>query len=194
MVLPLLLLTAVTVSGRVVDERGRPVRFAVVNAIGGTVFGSETNERGEYRISAPPGQYRLRAWARTGPPTASPACETCCRAATGFAPAYYPLVVEPGRPLTGVEIRLRRTAVYCARGEVRNRAGGLAKDAALGLRNEEIGESAGVITDGGRFLLTNLAPGAYTLVVTDRPKLGRVVAERRFRIVDSNLDQLVIRE
>ena len=205
-----------SISGRVLDAQARPVKFAVVNAVrdafpvaANTTFGAVTNERGEYCISVlpggedlPSGRYRVRAHARTSPPSASPSCQSCCRAATDFALTFHPSAVnaekgnpvalDAGRHLVGIDIRLRPVAVYCVRGEVRDRSGALVEKASLGLSLDDVGASAGVITESGRFLLTNLTSGAYTLTLTDQPQLGRVLAQRSFRITDHNIDNFVI--
>ncbi|MCX6624439.1 MAG: carboxypeptidase-like regulatory domain-containing protein, partial [Acidobacteria bacterium] len=97
----------------------------------------------------------------------------------------------PGKPVRGVDIRLRRGAVYCVRGEVRDSSGKLSGQVALGLETEGFG--TGVLSEGGRFLLTNLPPGTYTVSVTDRPQMGRVLARQRFAVRDRNPGMLVIR-
>ena len=74
------------ISGRVFDDRGNPLRTAVVNAVrrqfsAGEFMagGASTGERGEYCIRGlPPGEYLVRATARTAPVPASPSCRSCC--------------------------------------------------------------------------------------------------------------------
>jgi hypothetical protein len=159
-----------------------------------TTSGAETDGRGEYCLALPPGLYKVRGYARTRPPSASPSCKSCCRAATDFVPTFYPgqLNVEKGRTVSRIDIRLRRAQVYCVRGEVRDGSGALVKDAYLGLIMDDVGGSAGVITEAGRFLLTDLTPGAYTLTLMDRPQLGRIVARKAFRITNHGIRDLVI--
>ena len=204
-----------TISGRVTDDRGRPVKYAAVNAIsesattGTGIFGATANERGEYCISVfpggsdlPPGQYRIRARGGTRPPSASPSCRSCCVAATDLGTTFYPdsvsmgaakpLLVLPQRPLCGIDIHLRRGPVYCVRGEARDLIGALLQRATIGLKFEAGEETAGVITEGGRFLLTNLPPGVYTLTLLHEPHFGHVVAQQVFHVRDRNIDRLVI--
>lgn len=181
-----------SISGRVFDDRGRPVKFAVVNVVANPTFGAETDERGSYCISAPAGRYRVRAYARARPPSASPSCKSCCLPATDFAATFYPRAVNAGKGASGIDIRLRSVAVYCVRGEVHDQSGTLVKGASLGLSMDDLGASAGVITEAGRFLLTNLTPGAYALVLTDGRPQGQVLARRGFRITDHNIDNFVI--
>lgn len=187
-----------SISGRVVDDRGRPVPYAAVNAISeaNRVFGAAANERGEYCISAPlpSGQYRIRAGGGTRPPSAAPSCKDCCLAATDLLTTYHPkpVLAGPQRPVRNLDVRLRRGPVYCVRGEVRDPTGALLQRAVVALKFGDSGNSAGVISEAGRFLLTNLPPGVYTLVVADRPQLGRVLAERVVQVRDRNIDKVLI--
>jgi hypothetical protein len=205
-----------SIMGRVLDDRGRPVEYAVVNALReellgsaqGT-FGAVTNAGGEYCISVlpegaplPAGRYRLRAAAGKAPLSASPSCQSCCDRAQDLVTTYYPNVsnqlraatvfFSPGQPVKGIDIRLQRGAVYCARGEVRSRSGALAEGVALSLTMNQTGRSAAVITESSRFLLTNLEPGVYTLILSGRAQLGTTLAQRTFTIRDRNIEDLVI--
>jgi hypothetical protein len=89
------------VSGRVMDEWGKPIPFAAVSTVcepsskvGSApllvVNGAAANQRGEYCIrELPPGEYLIRATARMHPPSASPACDSCCRSNVEFATAFH---------------------------------------------------------------------------------------------------------
>lgn len=205
-----------SISGRVLDDRGRPVSSVVVNAvlesfpaaIEGT-FGAVTNAAGEYCISVlpegaplPAGRYKVRAAAGRTPPSASPSCQTCCDAATELVTTYYPNVsdqlraatvdVSLGRPVKRIDIRLKRGAVYCVKGEVRSRSFASVDGITLSLRMDHTGRSAGVITESGRFLLTNLEPGVYTLILSGRGRLGNTLGQRTFTLRDRNIEDLVI--
>jgi hypothetical protein len=205
-----------SISGRVLDDRGRPVSSAVVNAVlesfpavmPGT-FGAVTNAAGEYCISVlpesaplPAGRYKVRAAASKRPPSASPSCQSCCDAATDLVTTYHPNVsdqlraatvaVSPGRPVKRIDIRLKRGPVYCVKGEVRSRWFASVDGVALSLRMDHTGRSAGVITESGRFLLMNLEPGVYTLILSGRSPLGNTLGQRTFTLRDRNIEELVV--
>ena len=172
------------VSGRVLDDQGKPIPFAVVND-------TVANQRGEYCIRAlPPGEHFIRASARMQPPSASPACDSCCDPNSEFAATSYPVSVGKAGKASGLDIRMRRVPAYCVRGEVRDHTGRLRSDLAIGL--EQGSWSAGVFNEAGRFLLTNLPSGSYTLVIRERPQLGRVLLRRAIHVGASNIVGLVI--
>lgn len=85
---------------------------------------------------------------------------------------------------------MRRARAWCVRGEVRDASGLLRGDVARSLR-PDAPPAAGVLNEGGRFLLTGLTPGVYTLVASDYPQLGRVLAERVIR-VERNMEGVAI--
>jgi hypothetical protein len=98
--------------------------------------------------------------------------------------------VTKGKNAAGIDIMMRRVRAYCLRGEVRDGNGALRADVAVGVETDSW--SAGVITEGGRFLLTSLPAGIYTIVIRDRPQLGRVLARRVIR-VPAETPPLVVR-
>ena len=57
----------VTLSGRVTDAAGQPVSGVTVNLEDPGWVGQETDANGNYRLSVPPGTYRLRVRPRHGP-------------------------------------------------------------------------------------------------------------------------------
>jgi len=200
-------------SGRVIDESGVPVASAAVSALRGAVFidglgeripvsGAAADSRGEYCIRGlPPGKYIVRAVARTHPPSASPECDTGCGSSlTEFQTTFYRaslskehatvIEVTKGKNAAGIDIMMRRVRAYCLRGEVRDGNGALRADVAVGVETDSW--SAGVITEGGRFLLTSLPADTYTIVIRNRPQLGHVLARRVIR-VPAGTPPLVIR-
>jgi len=191
------------VSGRVIDDKGNPIPFAAVSALRGPSIraGASANRLGEYCIrELAAGEYLIRATARTQPPSASPACDECCDSNSEFGTTFYrrsrsrerasTVSVVIGRTASGVDILMRRVPAYCVRGEVRDDRGALLSDVAIALEGDSW--SAGVLNEGGRFLLTNLPAGSYTLVISDRPRLGRVLARRVIAVVASNMAGIVI--
>ncbi len=198
--------TPCSISGRVTDDRGIPANGVAVNAIwetmdaGNRVFGAVTNEQGAFCINLQPGnrhlpagRYTVMTNGGTQPASASPRCTTCCAPATDLVStvaASGAVLVAPGKPARNVNIRQRRAAVYCVRGEVRDSAGRPVRDVAMGLEMERRGTA--VFLEGGRFLLTNLPPGSYTAVVTDHPQFGQVLRRQQFMVRDRNIAKLVI--
>jgi hypothetical protein len=202
-----------SVCGRVVDEAGKAIPFAVVNALrlGApnkshpespiVAAGSAVNLRGEYCLrELTSGAYLVRATARTHPPSASLSCDSCCGSNTEFEITFYrsppaiwspsPVFVRKGRNPSGVDIRMRRVPAYCVHGEVRDAEGSLVSHAVIGV--EQGSWSAGVLNEGGRFLLTSLPSGAYSILIFDWPQLGRVLVRRTFKIGAANIDGLVV--
>lgn len=180
-----------SISGRVLDDNGRPVPFAAVTAWRNFTQsgGAAANDRGQYCIRGlMPGAYSLRVAERRTPPSASPDCKECCDPATEFAPAQTPEVTV--RQPAVSDIRLRRVPAYCVRGEVRDGAGRLRGDVALSVSADSW--SAAVLNEGGRFLLTSLPAGVYTLTVRDHPQLGRELARRAIHVKASNVAAQVI--
>ena len=57
----------VTLSGRVTDTAGQPVSGATVSLEDPGWVGQETDANGAYRLSVPPGTYRLRVWPPRSP-------------------------------------------------------------------------------------------------------------------------------
>lgn len=167
------------ISGRVTDETGQPVPFAAVTALRdlppSPVSGSSANQRGEFCIGElPAGAYRVRAFARLGPPSASPSCRSRCPAdLTEFVPTFFdrPVTVARSQGASKVEIRMRKTRAYCLRVEVRNSQGALVNDAGMAIGQD--GSSSTALGEGGRFLFTSLPPGPYDLYVQDHRQAGR---------------------
>ncbi len=181
-----------SLTGRVTDDRGTPIPFAAVTVwrwpaqVGGAAAGKD----GLYCIQGlPPGAYSLHVTHRATPPSASPSCRECCDSTTEFAPARTPNATVG--PRARYDIRLRRVAAYCVPGEIRDAKGRLREDVAISIARDSQGSGA-VINEGGRFLLTALPPGAYTLTVQDHPQLGRILARRVIHVRSSNLAGQVI--
>jgi hypothetical protein len=101
------------------------------------------------------------------------------------------LVIGKGKNAAGIDIIVRRVRAYCVRGEIRDGNGVLMADVAIALEADSW--SAGIINEGGRFLLTNLPAGSYTVVVSDRPKPGHILARQVIRVATGNIAGLVIR-
>jgi protocatechuate 3,4-dioxygenase beta subunit len=203
------------ISGRVVDERGIPIPSAAVSAFRRAGLGDDllakqspvssavADPKGEYCLRGlPPGKYIIRAFARTHPPSASPQCDSCYGPnETEFHATYYPstaaaehataLDAGHGKNAVGTDIILRRERAYCLRGEVRDGNGTLMADVAVALEADSW--SAGVFNEGGRFLLTSLPAGTYTIVISDRRKLGRTRARKLIHVAPGNLADLVVR-
>lgn len=111
------------IAGRVLDEHGDPMINAGVMALSvdeQTAGASSTNGRGEFRVSVPPGKYRVEG---------SKYSDSEATGSTrGYVHTYYPsttqiggaAVVEAfaGRVVNGVEIRLVRPAAFKVSGEI----------------------------------------------------------------------------
>jgi hypothetical protein len=183
-----------SISGRVTEVGGAPVPFAVLQALRGDFVanGAVASREGEFCIpKLPPGEYRLRTVARAQPPTASPSCDSCCDPGKEFERAVaIPVQVTGSTAPTKIDVVLRRVPAFCVRGEVRDRTGALRPDYAIGLEMD--GSSTGVLSEGGRFLLTNLPMGSYTVAIFDKPQMGSVVMRKVVQVEKANINRLVI--
>lgn len=184
------------IAGRVVDQDGDPVASVFVRAqryiyqggqrqlaIEGT--GGTTDDQGNYRISGlPPGRYYVMAERPSFPPTT---LATYFPSALDMQSAA-PLDVRPGTEQTGTMIRMRREKVFTIRGVVIDGSTGQPSGGASvyavqpetqvsvsASRNESSmvliarpsmfnnQVSAG---KDGRFVLSNIPSGAYTLIAS----------------------------
>lgn len=135
------------VSGRIVDEDGEPMEGVNVSLVAPTYFqgqrrftmqgGSQTNDRGEFRINnVPPGKFYVQVvrMSMGGGPIQQGAAEF------GYPRAYFPGVetleqaqrveVGPGQEFSGVQMTLRRTRVFRVKGQVAGVAAPAQQDAA----------------------------------------------------------------
>lgn len=205
-----------SITGRVMDEKRQPIQCSVQlirehksgdgrHFMG--VAGTNSNAAGEYRFeNIAQGEYLARAvWSGTRPPSANPDCYSCCESSTDLMTSFYKNSPEAGGPtpfslgngqlITGIDIYLPRVPVFCVRGEVR----GIAGLRSFGITVERWDDGfdswtwgAGVINEKGRFLLTFLPAGTYSLKVTDGSRYGQIFAEKRFEVVDRNIKPLIL--
>lgn len=211
------------IAGRVFDEDGEPMERAMVN-----VFrygwrngkrqmeqrgGGSTNDRGEFRISGiSPGKYYV---------SANPMQQMMVFGTAGSQgqiqkpteqeiATYYPnavseegampLQVDAGQELGGIDIQLRKSAVYSVKGRVTglaaNESGGrMGMSHIMASRKGEspmMGFSrGGAIKPDGAFEIPNLAPGSYDLMVRNRMGMS-VVGRTTVEIGNQNVDGIVI--
>jgi len=188
------------ISGRVTDQQGVPTQAATVTVVRvgalelgqeGPAGGATTDGSGRYCLKGlRPGGYVLRVIVRTHPPSASPACSECCSASSEFVPSGYggmqeqnsgqTVWVERGRTASTATVVLQRAPAYCVPGEVRDAKGTLREDVRIALHG--VGWSASVLNEGGRFLLTNLLPGEYRLVIRESGAYQRELARELIRV------------
>jgi hypothetical protein len=174
------------VTGKIVDEFGDPVTDVSVSAMRYQYVqgsrrlmpsgrGGQTNDIGEYRVyGLSPGQYYISATLRSfmGPTT-----EPTDR--TGYAATFYPgtgnvaeaqrLTVAPGQTITAVNITLlpiQTSKVSGAALDAEGRPLAAAMVAALQrLGAVQMGGNFSPVGPDGRFTISNLTPGDYTLRV-----------------------------
>jgi len=170
------------ISGRVLDENGDPVETGVrAEAERGqnTRGWATTDERGEFRISVPPGKYYLvtNEWRRGGPAE----IRTDGSSDASYAETYYPgstvkakselVEATAGAELAGMDMHLvRQPRALSISGVV---TGGT--DAPFGIyvtvehdddaRHRDLAGNTGTMGNG-RFRFDNLQPGAYKVYAT----------------------------
>jgi protocatechuate 3,4-dioxygenase beta subunit len=206
------------ISGRVLDDEGEPVQNVSVQALTErtmtagkrafvpTVGGGSTNDRGEYRIAnVPPGKYILSASPRQFGMQAPPKSADG-KPEMGFVAVYYPSVtdqtqaakvdVAPGAEVTGHDIRLRKARVVRVKGKIVDGATGKpAKDVMVSLSPRDtftFGRNfSNVRGDDGQFEITNVAPGPYTLSVSNSSMI-RTAASEPVDVGENDVEGLVI--
>jgi protocatechuate 3,4-dioxygenase beta subunit len=148
--------------------------------------GGQVNDLGEYRIAnLPPGKYILslnpHRWGpMQGPPASPPAGTPEKPFDEGYVSTYYPeardpaqatpIEIDSGQEVTGIDFRARKGRTYRVRGTVLEPNGTPAKNVFINAFPGEGGMMFGprggtnVRGNDGKFELTGLAPGSYTLM------------------------------
>jgi hypothetical protein len=198
------------ISGRIVDESRRPVVRARVTAAryetrstgrqlvapAGAAMGS-TDDRGQFRLfDLPPGDYYVSALA--GPAVVGAGSKPV----QGYAPAFYPgavniqqarpVSVRPGREARGVTFPLRRVPLATISGAASDSLGRpLQSGAAVTLvpRSEAQpgGQFGNAVSTDGHFVLQNVPPGEYHLIVRMSGTQGREAAFRPVIVNGENM-------
>ena len=195
------------IAGRILDQDGDPVRRANVNTLawqytqGGRVLAPRGNafsdDRGEYRLfDVPPGRYYLQA--STGQMMAGPRTRRIEEQSP--QPTFYPGVTEAaaappvevraGQQLTGMDITLRTGHNVKVRGRITNATG--TSNLMLELRRDTRGgSSTSSFTPDepdGRFTLSGLAPGDYTIGVRANAGDKNLVARAAITVGGSDVE------
>jgi len=198
------------VSGRITDAAGDPLQGVAVRAE--SVAGKDillsfllagkgtTDDRGNYRISVPPGKYRIRAEVESYPSGESDEIRTdgspaAVLPATWFsqarsAEAATPIEAIAGRETSGTDVRMLPPVALSISGMVSGLPGGTTATVnvnALVYRGNAVYD----IETGsdGSFSRTGLAPGTYYLYAVIRPSnLRRAVSE--VRLADTPFENL----
>ncbi len=207
-----------TISGRVFDDEGEPVQYVSVQAMtertvaaGKKAFmpssSASTNDRGEYRLAnITPGKYILMAApGRMGMP--APPKPANGKPETGFISVYFPSVTEqsqaakvdvaPGAEITGHDIRLQKSRVVRVKGKVVDGLSGApAKNVMVSLMPRESftfnRNMAMLRGDDGQFELANVAPGPYTLSVSNSSGEIRTTASQPIDVGENDVEGIVV--
>ncbi|HKV36438.1 MAG TPA: carboxypeptidase regulatory-like domain-containing protein [Pyrinomonadaceae bacterium] len=197
------------ITGKVIDAEGRPIVeewvsvFTPDNRTVNVLNNSMTDDRGFYRIyGLPAGRYRVAAG--RGEDSFSGGLPRPYRR------TYHPSVSDPaqatvvevgeGSELKDVDIMFTRTvSTYTARGRiVDGETGQPLANVDYGItRYEERGSSSrsgGYVTNSrGEFKLENLAPGKYSIPISNSRENDLRFEETQFEIVDHDVNDLVIK-
>ncbi|HET9834584.1 MAG TPA: carboxypeptidase-like regulatory domain-containing protein [Vicinamibacterales bacterium] len=189
---------AAVISGRVVDEYGEPIEEVQVMAMRyqylqgsrqlTTTRSGMTNDVGEFRIyGLPPGQYVLSATYRATnfDPFGNSSSADRDRDRSGYAPTYYPgtanaadaqrLPVGLGQKISDVTIALLPTRLARISGTAVDSDGHAFTNATVMMTQPSTGgmlSSGGPVRADGTFVINNVAPGDYTLVILPRSVPG----------------------
>lgn len=203
-------------AGRIVDERGDPLPYVQVQALGYrynrgrkqlTGFGSATsNDLGEYRIfGLPPGRFYLSATYRPNMVSETAAVTSGSQAPEEeYLPVYYPrgtdpafattIEARPGAQLTGIDFILAKSPAVHIRGRVNNPMGKVLVSVTLAPADQTraLGMNRTYVTDSqGRFDIRGIAPGAYTFIASIVGSESAFTARRRVNIT-GNVDDFVV--
>lgn len=160
---------AASVTGRVVDEDGQPLKGARVQigrARRYVVPEAYTNDLGEYRLSGiPPGSYSVEATYRSPLPMPGPDKDM----EMSYPPLFYPgvrdrsqsrpLDLKPGDEYSGIDFQMTPVTAVRVQGHIA---------ASDGLVRVSAGRNSAVAEPGtGAFELRGLLPGSYLLCAQD---------------------------
>jgi len=185
------------ISGRVVDDYGEPIEEVQVMAMRyqysqgrrqlATSRSGTTNDIGEFRIyGLPPGQYVISATYRaTNFDFGNSSSADRDRDRSGYAPTYYPgtanaadaqrLTVGLGQKISDVTIALLPTRLARISGMAVDSEGHAFTNAMVMMMQPSTGgmlSSGGPVRADGTFVINNVAPGDYTLVILPRSAPG----------------------
>jgi hypothetical protein len=200
---------AAVLSGRVLDEDGRPVSGATVQLLryhytaGGadmeSPYSATADDRGEYRIAAiTPGRYYLSANRYVAPPQAAGRVHsTVVERGYGFtfhpgverAADAAPIDLPPGAESTQ-DLRLQRVRLFHIRGVV---AGPLGPDAwvlADTCAGSVFPRHSVRIRQGGLFDFWGMTPGLYCLSVCSQSAQGLSYASRQVTLTDRDVQDV----
>lgn len=183
------------ISGRVLDEFGDPLTNVLVTVLRAQFRQGKarlvasgqranTNDLGEYRIFAlPPGSYYVSAMLPPNPPPVENGVQLLGEEESGgLAPVFYPATTDPTTAakvavtagatvpevnLTLVAARLARVSGAATDRHGRPMTSGTVSAMPRGMAQNGFARSASLGADG-RFRLTGLPPGEYTLIASAR--------------------------
>jgi hypothetical protein len=174
-----------TITGRVTDEFGDPIEDVSVRAIAVPYrqpynishLRDDTDERGEYRLTGPPGRYYIEvSGSSLNQQDGIPEIRTDGSFIAPIATTYYPgalaterakaVEVAAGQELTGIDVHVGHRRSVKISGTVTGIPPGKLPDATVTIRLKHEGSYASDITGvnvDGTFAFTDLAPSEYHL-------------------------------
>ena len=194
------MLPQAVLAGRVVDEDGEPMQGVSVNVMarGAQRGGSRqfrpfrsnaTDDRGEFRIAdVAPGKVILAVRPMDRMSGMLPLEQPDGGPPVSYVTTYYPGVIDPsqaiaievkpGLEIANLDVTLRRTRVFSIRGRVIDQEGDppqrfMAMAIPISPDEEMMSAIAGRPGRDGRFEISNLPPGDYTIVVNEAGRGGQ---------------------
>lgn len=203
-------------SGEVRDEDGktvarvtvRPLRRQLVNGVMQVATagaGVQTGEDGKFQVPVATGRWYL-SYAVPRPPAPAKA-RSADEVEMGYVKEYYPgvthasealaLDVAAGQSRPGLDVKLRKSAVFHIRGKA---AGKVPADTALGIQVAEAGGdfSESLFNEGmpfaadGSFDIGGLPAGSWTVTVARNKGNGVSLAQRTLQVGDRNIEGVVL--
>jgi protocatechuate 3,4-dioxygenase beta subunit len=210
------------ISGHVVDEDGDPMPGIPVEAVQRTTrrgkvsesrrFVFHTNDLGEYRLfDLPPGQYCVRAipdYMRRIRPSADDLgnVETGTKAATDYAPTYYPnatdisrastVQLKSGDDFSSMDIVLVRSRTYKIRGHITDLTeGSIGGQYSLVVFSEDQQpvNVQGIVHPKSRdFEISGIPPGKFTVFANRSNETGPFQGLAEVQVIDADLGSVNI--
>lgn len=200
--------------GRAFDEDGEPIKGVSVMVMTQHIRRGRkewapaaierTNDRGEYRASGlQPGKYVVAASLMNHFGPSSEIRFSTEQPVLGYGTLFYPngrevgeaqvLDLSAGADLAGIDLALRKTRVYRARGRIQIPSEQQNAHGFLILSSPQLpARVSGPLRQDGSFEIRNLSSGVYVVFVKLEGDEGPMVAQTTLEVSDEDIDKIIL--